>query len=225
MITKWSYSRVSAYQQCPQRVKFKTIDRLPDPPGPAASRGIRAHKVLETFIAVPGAVLPEQIPDVPRVHEFREILHTIKGLSAAAEKQVGITREWKITAFDAPDAWGRAVFDVAYYVPDEKTVCIFDWKTGKPNGGHFQQLELYGAIGLLMHEEAEKSYCADYYLDIGPKSTLETTLHRKDLQPVLDKWSKMVDQMEKDTTFAPHPGQHCRWCGYAKSKGGPCSFG
>ena len=35
-VTAWSYSRLSDYQQCPAKFKHKHMDKLPDPPGPAA---------------------------------------------------------------------------------------------------------------------------------------------------------------------------------------------
>ena len=42
-----SPSSASTFSQCPQRWKFRYIDRLPDPPGRAALLGTFAHAVLE----------------------------------------------------------------------------------------------------------------------------------------------------------------------------------
>ncbi len=45
-----SPSSASAYSQCARRWKFRYLDRLPDPPGPAALAGTFAHRVLELLL-------------------------------------------------------------------------------------------------------------------------------------------------------------------------------
>ena len=45
--TALSPSSASTFSQCPQRWKFRYIDRLPDPPGRSALLGTFAHAVLE----------------------------------------------------------------------------------------------------------------------------------------------------------------------------------
>lgn len=45
-----SPSSAGAFEQCPQRWKFRYLDRLPDPPGEAALAGTFAHRVLEVLL-------------------------------------------------------------------------------------------------------------------------------------------------------------------------------
>ena len=47
-----SPSSASVFRQCPQRWKFRYIDRLPDPPGEAALAGTFAHRVLEDLLSL-----------------------------------------------------------------------------------------------------------------------------------------------------------------------------
>ena len=225
MIKQWSHSRITGYQQCPQRTKFKVIDKLPDPAGPAADRGIYWHKVAENFIRGALPDLPHREPKDPPMHEYKPLFLALQKLEPLLEHQVGFTREWAETGFFSKDTWGRAVYDVIYYDAPRKTVVIIDWKTGKPSGAHMGQLELYSATGLLLFPEAEKAESSDHYLDIGPHSVMTHHLLRDQVQPILDRWKQMAEQMEADTVMAPRPGQHCRWCAFRKSAGGVCSFG
>lgn len=48
-----SPSRMKDYMQCPKKFHFKSVLRLPDPPGPAAARGTLAHQVLEELFKLP----------------------------------------------------------------------------------------------------------------------------------------------------------------------------
>src|SRR5699024_8930218 len=42
-----SPSRASDFMQCPPLYRFRVVDRLPEPPNPAAARGTLVHAALE----------------------------------------------------------------------------------------------------------------------------------------------------------------------------------
>jgi putative RecB family exonuclease len=48
-----SPSRASDFMTCPLRYRFRVIDRLPEPPSPAAARGTVVHSVLERLFERP----------------------------------------------------------------------------------------------------------------------------------------------------------------------------
>ena len=50
-----SPSRAGDFLTCPMLYRFRTVDRLPEPPSPAAVRGTVVHKVLEDLFALPAA--------------------------------------------------------------------------------------------------------------------------------------------------------------------------
>ncbi|MGF7238036.1 MAG: RecB family exonuclease, partial [Frankia sp.] len=50
-----SPSRASDFMTCPLRYRFRVIDRLPEPPSPAATRGTVVHTVLERLFDLPPA--------------------------------------------------------------------------------------------------------------------------------------------------------------------------
>jgi putative RecB family exonuclease len=55
-----SPSRAGDFMTCPLLYRFRTIDRLPEPPSPDAVRGTVVHKVLEDLFDLPA---PDRTPD------------------------------------------------------------------------------------------------------------------------------------------------------------------
>src|ERR1700723_4413401 len=54
-----SPSRAGDFMTCPLLYRFRVIDRLPEPPSPAAARGTLVHAVLEHLFNRPA---PERTP-------------------------------------------------------------------------------------------------------------------------------------------------------------------
>jgi putative RecB family exonuclease len=50
-----SPSRAADFMQCPLLYRFRVVDRLPEPPSPAATRGTLVHSVLERLFDLPAA--------------------------------------------------------------------------------------------------------------------------------------------------------------------------
>ena len=50
-----SPSRAADFMSCPLKYRFRVVDRLPEPPSPAAVRGTVVHRVLEDLFALPAA--------------------------------------------------------------------------------------------------------------------------------------------------------------------------
>ena len=50
-----SPSRASEFRSCPLRYRFRVVDRLAEPPSPAAVRGTVVHRVLEQLFDLPAA--------------------------------------------------------------------------------------------------------------------------------------------------------------------------
>jgi putative RecB family exonuclease len=53
--TTLSPSKISAFKHCPLQFRFSVIDRLPEPPSPAASKGTLVHRALELLMLRPPA--------------------------------------------------------------------------------------------------------------------------------------------------------------------------
>jgi putative RecB family exonuclease len=63
MVPALSPSRASDFKQCPLLYRFRTVDKLPSPPSPAAARGTLVHAVLERLFDLPAG---ERTPEAAR---------------------------------------------------------------------------------------------------------------------------------------------------------------
>ena len=87
-----SPSRISDFRQCPLLFRFRTIDRLPEPPSTAATRGTLVHAVLErlydlpasarTLVAATALLDPEWERLCESEPELRELFRDAESLSA-----------------------------------------------------------------------------------------------------------------------------------------------
>ena len=63
MVAALSPSRASDFMQCPLLYRFRVIDRLPEPPSPAAARGTLVHSVLERVFEELSFTAPDRSGD------------------------------------------------------------------------------------------------------------------------------------------------------------------
>ena len=75
-----SPSRAGDFMTCPLLYRFRTIDRLPEPPSPDAVRGTLVHKVLEDLFDLPAA---ERTPE-----RARDLLGPVLGRLLEAEPEL-----------------------------------------------------------------------------------------------------------------------------------------
>jgi hypothetical protein len=221
-LTAFSYSRLSDYEECPRRAKFKHIEKLKEPTGPALERGKAIHSEAERYVR---GLLPTLPPSLARFpDEFAALLKI--GKSVAVEQQLAVNARWQQCDWFGSDAWLRVVVD-AYYReqaadggPDR--IVMIDYKTGRVYPDKVDQLDLYGLVALALNPDVERIESAFWYLDAG--EILDQVLLRSEAEPVRKRWVKRVAPLLADTTFAPTPGDGCRWCHFGmsgKAKGGP----
>jgi hypothetical protein len=162
--------------------------------------------VAEDYVGGKIATLPPYKPGDPPLAAFTHKFNELKTHNPQLEYQVAFDREWHPVEFKSKEAWGRMVYDVQYYDEPNVTVRTIDYKTGRPSRQHESQLDLYSATGLLLRP-------------------LRRTMTPVAAKHVLSSWKARAAKMEEETEFKPTPGEHCRWCPFAKSKDGPCLYG
>ena len=210
---RWSYSSLSTYMQCPQKWRFSYIDNLPWPSSPAMSRGTRLHSMCEDFVN-------GVIPSVP--HEIQKIgplLLSLQVAGAKAEEVWLLDRDWKPTE-DQDKAWVKAIIDVHHLT--DNVLYVKDYKSGQMYPDHLNQLELYGLIGLAKFPDVKRVDTSAVYIDSGYEGN-EGTLLPSMKTKLVNKWHQAAEEMMGDEVYEPKPG-NCKWCPYAKSKGGPCQY-
>jgi len=214
----WSYSRLTDYEGCPLKAKLKHLEKIPEPPAPAMARGRAVHEMCEGYVLGKIKKLPEELKNFTT-----EFIH-LKGKkkSVQTELQLGLNKQWLPCSWFGAETWCRIVVDCMYDA-DEATVHVIDYKTGKVNPSHNDQMSLY-AIGAFAYspQNIKRVDTLLWYLDAGEESS--GTFMRNDVSKLQKQWEKRSKKMLIDTSFKPTPGNSCRWCAYSKAKGGPCKF-
>jgi hypothetical protein len=217
-LTAWSYSRWKDHRWCPRRCKFKYIDKLPDPSGPAAERGSAVHKAAEEF-------LQGKLTKNPFVEfgPFKRELDKLKARTAiTAEEQWAFTASWGTTGWFDPDAWCRMGIDAHFILPKKNAMVIVDFKTGKVRDENLNQLGLYALGAFTRNPDLDEVHLEFWYLDAQVDQYVNYKKHEFPL--LKEEWELRVAEMLNDTLFAMKPGPQCRWCTFRKANGGPCDF-
>jgi RecB family exonuclease len=219
LLTAWSYSRYADYKQCPLRFKLKYLDKVPEgEASPAMERGSTIHKEGELYLKDP------TIDTVPASYQhFAEEMKQLKSLSPMVEQQWGFTKSWEPTDWFGKKTWVRIIADVAVLYDDD-TAEVIDFKTGRKYDINEEQVELFGAATLKKFSNLKEIQVRLWYLDQPTDNEVLRTYTAKDGELIRKDWEKKVVPMFNDRRFAPTPNTKCRWCSYAKDKGGPCPY-
>ena len=160
---------------------------------------------------------------------IKSVLVDLRKKKPRTEQEWAFDRQWNAVDWrDWNRAWLRIKTDICADSVEPPTVDIIDWKTGRIHDEHKQQRSLYALgglqlvqIGALAGGSKKTELTAQHvYVDTGQNATEKFKF--KQLPELKREWLARIDRMMKDTTYPTKTGQHCRWCKYAKSKGGPC---
>lgn len=236
---RWSFSRWWQYIRCPAQAKYKHLDKLPEgEPGPALARGSAIHELIEGYLTGKVKTLPTEAKQLGA--EYR-LLKALGPRKLATEQSWGFTKDWQPCAWNDWDrCWLIVKTDATYVATVEKVLTvkqmkearlpagaavmgIDDHKTGKVKlEENERQLELYATTGLQQEPDVAAVRGRLLFVDHGEVADL--VVLRKDAPRLIKLWNDRVKPMLADTRFAPKPGQHCTWCAYSKSRGGPCQY-
>lgn len=222
-LTAWSWSRLETWELCPLKFKLKFIDKVPEPGSPAMERGNTIHKETADYL---NGVRGEQPAAV--THPFqRQLLQECRDSDdKVVEQQWGFTPQWEPTAWFSRDksrpTWLRSIVDYGILYED-MTIEIVDWKTGRVYGHNADQVELFALSAMCHFKPAVQVLTRLVYFDAGTEQ--RAAFDAKDKPALIAKWNARVAPMFADTHYIARPNDKCRWCAYAKSKGGQCRFG
>lgn len=224
-IDAWSWSRLETFELCPAQFKYKFIDKLPSPGSPAMARGNVVHKEAADYLQAKTDALPEAV----KLPFHRKLLEECRAAEdKVVEQQWAFNRQWEPTGWfakaSAPSgaAWLRTIVDYGV-VYEDMEVEVIDWKTGKVYGHNAEQVELFGLAVLCHFKPTTKVTTRLVYFDAGAEQV--DVVLAKDKEALIAKWTAKVQPMFAETQFLPRPNERCRFCDFAKSKGGPCRFG
>ena len=200
----WSYSSLTAFEQCPRRYAVVRIyKQVPDPPNAASTHGNEVHKALELYVK-DRTQLPEKYaqyePMVSKIVSSKGTVH--------AEQRFALTRDLKPTTFFADDCWVRGVLDVT--VVNAPKATVLDYKTGKPKND-IDQLKLFAGAVMAMEPEVETVRTGYLWLQYSIMDV--ETYARSDVDAIWGGFDSRVQRMElalKYDEFPPKPSGLCK---------------
>lgn len=231
MLSAWSYSRLTIFEQCRLRAKLAYVDKIPEPPRPlppgknehADERGIRVHEAAERYVRG-GVELLFELASFRDEFAALRTLYREGGLSL--EEDWAFTKEWKPTAWNSIDAWLRVKTD-AFYQPNEYEAVLIDYKTGRRDGNeikHTEQGQLYAVAAFMRCPTLERIQVEFWYLDKDDLSRAEYS--RDDALGFLGVYHGRGEKLTTATTFPANPNAYsCRYCPYGPRGTKHCSVG
>jgi len=208
-----SFSRLSLYETCALKMKFRYRDKLSTPKGPAASRGTLLHSSIEDYILGKKDTLHSEIADL---HEtFTQVKEDPKPF---VELKLAFSEGFvKVVPWTSSQAHFRMVLDAGNVFPDK--VVIREWKSGKMYDEHYDQRKTY-ALGSIIKWNLPVEVVT-HYLDLRKQEASRGEVADRKVWA----WhlTQRLETMANDRHFAPRPGHYCHWCDFSKRKGGPCT--
>lgn len=221
-LTAWSFSRWNDYRKCAKYAFFKHVLRMKEPGNDAMTRGGEIGTLAEEFAkANPRKKCPPELQTFEQ--EFRELQKIHKKTGVRSEEEWAFTQFWAPTGWFDKDAWCRVKVDCFYAV--NRKGMVIDYKTGKVNENHLEQLSLYALAALVMVDDIDEVEVQLWYTDQGiQKPDSPQVYTRADLPALKKEWAANTKPMLSDGRFAEKPGKACTWCHFSKGKGGPCKY-
>jgi len=210
---RWSFTKLTRYEKCPFSYDQRYNQRIPDPPGKAAARGIELHSTAENFVKGTVENLPESMA-------HSEYLVGFKERKAHSELEVYFNKKWEVTSKE--EHWCVMKMDVVELMGDQ--VHVWDLKSGKFYPSHFDQFMFYGMGALLKYPQANVALTGAIYIDQPEALPVQRSENRERLPSLISYYENRLSKLLEDTKFDPNPGKHCLWCNYSKKKGGKCRY-
>jgi len=238
-----SPSRASDFMQCPLLFRFRAVDRLPEPPSPAAVRGTLVHAVLERLFDEPAgartvdaarallapawdALVEERpecadlVPDGDTTEWFGragELLETYFTLEDPNRLQPA-ERELVVRTDLDDDLELRGVVDRLDVAPDG-AMRVVDYKTGRsPAPGHESsalfQMRFYALVLARLRGRVPAMLQLVY---LGDGTVLRHVPGEGELETVEKRiravWSG-IRRAARDGTWEPRRSALCSWCAH-----------
>ena len=228
-----SPSRAADFMHCPLLYRFRTIDRLPEPPDAMATRGTVVHAVLERLFDFE----PEELAD----------LFADDGDGAALAEWLTSAEQLLSTYFDLEDPTRlrqaerelivecelpsgvrlRGIVDRLDIAPDG-ALRVVDYKTGRAPDERFEARALFQMkfYALVLWRTRGVIPRVLQLLYLGNREVLRYAPDEADLRATERKvqalWAA-ITQAEDRQDFRASPGRLCDWCSFhalCPAKGG-----
>ncbi len=237
-----SPSKVSSFSDCALAFRYAAIDRLPEPPSVAATKGTLVHLALEHLFERPAAARTREAAreDLARAIEELRTDPDLVGLELDPDAEAAffadaarlVERYFEVEDPTAIHPIGlelkleaqvgglrlRGIIDRLELDADGGLV-VTDYKSGRSPGPSHQQGRLGGVTfyALLCEELFGVLPSRVQLLYLGDATTISTTPSAQSTRGLRNKvgalWRAVETACERED-FRPRPGPLCSWCGF-----------
>ncbi len=242
VIGSLSPSRAGDFLTCPLLYRFRALDRLPEPPSPAATRGTVVHAVLERLFDLPRAERTPQaaralvapawervLADDPEVATMfgdeAELAQWLHGAGELVERYFSLEdprrleparREVLVETRLESGLVLRGYVDRLDVAPTGD-MRVVDYKTGRAPGAGFEaramfQMRFYALVLWRVHGRLPRLLQLLY---LGSGEVLRYEPDEADLRATERKVAALwqaVDRATRSGDWRPSPSRLCDWC-------------
>jgi putative RecB family exonuclease len=239
-----SPSRAGDFLTCPLLYRFRVIDRLPEPPSPAAARGTLVHAVLERLFDEPAARRTPQTAQALLAPQWERLVAEEPELAELfdddQERSVWLTeardmldryfvledptrleprhREHAVEAVLESGLLLRGYID-RLDVRADGEVRIVDYKTGSSPKEEFEaralfQMKFYAVVLWLTQQRVPKLLQLMY---LGNGEIVRYAPDESDLRATvrkIDALWRAIERARATGDWRPRPGKLCSWCAH-----------
>jgi putative RecB family exonuclease len=239
-----SPSRAADFMTCPLLYRFRVIDKLPEPPSPAAARGTLVHAVLERLFDHPRAertpdaahalVLPEwerlaaAEPELTTLFDGPEELQTwLKDAGAAVDSYFRLEDPRRLEPADR-ELYVEALLDSGLRlrgyidrldVAPAGDIRVVDYKTGKAPPPDFEaralfQMKFYALVLWRARGTIPRLLQLMY---LGDGQVVRYAPDEADLRATERKVMALwaaIERAREAGDWRPRPGRLCDWCAH-----------
>ena len=203
-----SYSRLSTFEQCPQKFDYLYVTKaVQDLGNEHTIYGNRVHESLEKY-----GKTGDESELTRETRDFKPLVDRILSKSGTKyfEYQMAIDQNEKPCGWFDSGVWLRSIADVLV-VDGEKAYC-FDWKTGKVRDNP-TQLQLFSCMVMLCFPEVKEVKTAFVWLAHNQitSATYPRTQFSLLWQGLTTRFAQ-VQQSVEIGVFKAKPSGLCRWC-------------
>jgi putative RecB family exonuclease len=239
-----SPSRVSSFTSCPMQFRFSSIEKLPEPPGVATTKGTIVHRALELlFVRRAADRTPEALSTdmATALHEYRTHEDYV-GLRLVGDDAAAFDRDChalvdKYFAMEDPttvreiglelwmeapvgDLTLRGVIDRLELDGDGELV-VTDYKTGRAPSGNYEQKSLAGVhfYSFLCEAVFGKRPAKIRLMYLASGETIETVPSAQSVKFITTRTTAVWSAVERACTtgdFRPRQSKLCDWCSFRR---------
>jgi putative RecB family exonuclease len=237
-----SPSRVSSFTSCPMQFRFSSIEKLPEPPGVATTKGTIVHRALELLFVrrpsdrTPGALAHDMASALDEYRTHPDYL----GLRLAGDAVESFDRDChalvdKYFAMEDPTAvreiglelWMEAaVGDLTLRgiidrleLDDDGELVVTDYKTGRAPTGNYEQKSLAGVhfYSFLCEAVFGRRPARIRLMYLASGETIETVPSAQSVKFITTRTTAVWSAVERACTtgdFRPRQSRLCDWCSF-----------